>query len=121
MADFKLDTNGDLAIENNSFVLLEGLEAIAQDLRIRLKFFLGEWFLDTRQGMPYFEKIFTDDPKPNLSVVKSIFRKALLLTPGVLNVTDLVINFDGQIRKATLSFKAVTSEGVIVFDKELIL
>ncbi|GAG92615.1 unnamed protein product, partial [marine sediment metagenome] len=39
MADFKLDSNFDLVIENDDFVLVDGLEAIAQQLRIRLNFY----------------------------------------------------------------------------------
>jgi len=72
---------GDLAIP---VTFLRGVEALAQRLRCRYKFFLGEWFLDTRQGIPYFRDILVKNP--DQSLVQSIFRKATLTTPGVLAI-----------------------------------
>jgi len=72
---------GDLA---TPVTFLRGVDALAQRLRTRYKFFLGEWFLDIRQGIPYFRDILVKNPDPSL--IQSIFRKATLTTPGVLAI-----------------------------------
>lgn len=119
MSDLKLDSSGDLAIENDSVVLVEGVDAVAQDIDIRLKFFLGEWFLDRRLGVPYYEKILGQ--KPRLAAIKSIFRAAILTTPGVTAVNDLTVEYDGTSRVLNVSFLATSTEGTIEYNKELIV
>lgn len=117
--DLKLGTDHDLAIENNDLVLVDGLDAIAQDLRCRLQFFLGEWFLDQRIGMPYFQQIL--GAKPRLPVIKEIFRKAIMSTPGVLGLNDLSVDYEGTGRSISVAFKARTDTGILTFEEELII
>lgn len=117
--DIKLTPSGDVAIENDDLVLVDGADAIAQEITIRLKFFLDEWFLDKRQGVPYFEKILGQ--KPRLPVIKAIFRDAILSTPGVQSVSDLSVTYDGVGRVLSVTFNAVSTEGPITYNRELIL
>jgi hypothetical protein len=119
LMDIKLDSSHDIAIENDDLVLLDGVDAIGQEVSIRLQFFLGEWFLDARVGLPYYEKILGQ--KPRISVVTSIFRESILSTPGILTVTDLEIDFTGATRALSVSFFADTVEGPLTYDKEFIL
>jgi hypothetical protein len=118
--DLKLDTTTrDLAIENDAFVLVDGLDAIRQELEIALSFFKSEWFLDTRLGVPYFEKILGQ--KPRLNVVKEIFREAIMLVNGVESIFDLNVDFNSSSRICSVSFRAATIEGPLEYTKELIL
>jgi hypothetical protein len=117
--DLKLDTNGDIAIENDDLVLIDGVDAIAQDVEIRLTFFLGEWFLDTRLGVPWFQKILGQ--KPRLGAVKSLLRKAIMTTPGLLGISDFIANYDGVTRKLSVSFTGRAQSGTFDFNKELIV
>jgi len=117
--DLKLDSTGDLAIEDNDLVLLDGVDAIAQDVEVRLRFFLGEWFLDTRLGVPYYQKILGQ--KPRLTAVAGIFRKAILTTPGMLSITNFEIDYDGPTRALSISFRGTSIEGDFLFNKELII
>jgi hypothetical protein len=107
--DLKLDPFGDLLIENDDLVLVDGIDAIRQDLDVRLKFFQGEWFLDTRVVMPYYQRILGE--KPRLPAVAAIFREAVLQTPGIVGVTDFDIQFARPTRRLTLSFRALSTEG----------
>jgi len=50
--DLHLDSTGDLS-------WVEGIDAIAQHARVRLQFFLNEWFLDRREGIPFMREVFT--------------------------------------------------------------
>ncbi len=118
--DLKLDpVTGDLAIEDNDLVLIDGTEAVAQDIEIRLRFFLGEWFLDQRLGVPYYEKILGQ--KPRLTAIAGIFRKAIMTTPGMLSITDFSLDYDGPTRALSVSFRGKCVDGDFLFNKELIV
>lgn len=119
MANFKLTTAHDLAIEDDNLVIVAGVDAIAQDCDTRLKHFLGEWFLDQRLGVPYFEKILGH--KPRIGVVKNILRKAILSTPGIVSISDYVVTYDGVSRDLSISFQGNSVEGPFIYNKELIV
>jgi hypothetical protein len=121
MADWKLDTTtGDLELDsNNDLILVTGVDAIAQDVTVRLKTFLGEWYLDTRVGMPYFEQLL--GKKPRLGAVRSLFLEAIQQTPGIQTVNDLQVAFDGAARLLTVSFRADTTDGPLEYDEEFVL
>lgn len=93
--------------------LVFGLEAVWQRLVARLHMFKGEWFLDTRQGLPYFQAIFVKNP--NINLVASLFRRVILDTPGVLEVRSLVPVFDPKSRAFTLSSLEVVLSGGVIF------
>lgn len=70
--DIALNTaNNDLVIKNNDLILIDNAERIAQQVLITLRFWLNEWFLDTRQGIPYLEYILVKNPNKNH--IKQIF------------------------------------------------
>jgi hypothetical protein len=120
--DLKLTGAGDIEIDEETYdvVLVDGVDAIAQDCDIRLQFFLGEWYLDTRLGIPYYQEILGF--KPRLTAVKGIFRKAILSTPGILSFLEpLEINYDNTTRTLGVSFRADTVEGSFEYNKELII
>ncbi len=119
--DLQLGTDHDLILadDGSDLVLVDGGDAIAQSLDIGLQTFVGEWFLDSRIGVPYFQKILGQ--KPKLNVVKALLRKAIMTTPGVLNISDYVVEFDGPSRRLTVSFTCLGSSGTFPYEKELIL
>lgn len=103
---------GDLAIPVR---LLRGADALAQRLRSRYKFFLGEWFLDTRQGIPYFRDILVKNPDPSL--IQSIFRKATLTTPGVLAIRRFgtALEEQGRVRRLNIDPLEIVVTGNKIF------
>jgi len=118
--DIKLDDSGDLVIgTDGDLVLVTGIDAIAQDLKTRLLFFKGEWDLDTRLGVPYFEEILKK--APDLNVVRSIYNDVITSTEGVLFVDDLTLEYDGPTRRLSVSFSCQTTEGPLTFEDELII
>lgn len=93
--------------------ILRGAPAIIQRLRVRISFFLGEWFLDTNQGVPYRERVFIKNPKP--PVVDSTFRQIISTTPGVMSVPTCRLGvINGHTRAANLNFIAKLSDGSVI-------
>lgn len=108
--DLKIDwTTGDLAVVNGNFVLIDGIEAIAQSVRCRLQMFEGEWFLDETDGMPYFQTILVKNP--NMDAIREAFRKRILGTVGVKDLLTLDLSYTSSARTLRVSFRASTDEG----------
>lgn len=123
MTDIRLDpTNtGDIDLSTNQLELVTGTDAIAQHLLIRLRFFVGEYFLDTRQGIPYFEQILIKNP--SLIVVRAIFREAILETPGVVALTQFSLFPNSATRNLRLVFSCTvtTQDEPLDFDEEFLI
>jgi len=116
--DLKL-TGGDLAIENDDLVLVDGVDAVAQHVTTSLKTFQGEWFLDTRVGVPYFDRVLGQ--KPRLAELEQLYREAIIKVPGMLSIEDMNIDFDGTTRLLSVSFRGTCDDGVIEYNEEFIL
>jgi hypothetical protein len=114
MADITLDSDGDVFVDINDLVLTSGIGAKIQHTKQRLRTFLGEWFLDLRAGVAYFQQILVKNPNP--AVVDSIFKKTIINTPGTQQLTFFDIDI-GTDRQLTLSFKAITEEGEVNFSE----
>ena len=112
--DLKIGTDGDLAFENGDLVLVTGVDAIAQLVGQRLKFFQGEWFLDTLKGIPFFDDIFVKTPNPTL--VDAIFKKVILDTPGMLRLDQFALTLDRARRTLSLTFKGISTSGPVDFN-----
>lgn len=122
MSDLRIqDSDRELVFENGDLVLTQGREGISQHLAQRLRTFFGEWFLDTRIGVPYYEHILLKSPNPE--VLDTIFKSVILNTPGVQELLDFDITFPDDDnpgnRTMTLEFKANTIAGVIDFTEVL--
>lgn len=115
MASIAIDSTNDVIIENNDLKLITGVEEVAQILRQELRVFLGEWFLDTREGIPYFEEILKKNPNP--ITVDSIFKNKILNSPGVIELQSFLLEING--RELSLKFTALTEFGILLFDEDL--
>lgn len=101
--DFRLDSNGDLSLEEGDLVLISGAEAVASDLSARLQTFAGEYFLDANLGMPYLQEVFGKRP---LARIEEVCRRAILETPGVGRIEKLNVLKTG--RELKVSFRVMT-------------
>lgn len=119
MSDLLIGADGDLEIQGNTIPLVSGKDAIAQDVLRRLAMFKGEWFRDTRIGVPYYESILVKNP--SLPVVRTIYTEAILETPGVSSLSNLTVTFTDATRSLAISFEIRTIDGdVLDFDDVLI-
>lgn len=117
MADLKLGDGGDLDLTAGAVTLVTGSDAIAQQLRIALRLFKGEWFLSPTEGIPYFEQVFQKGVRP--AALEALFRRALLKVPGVLEVITLDLDLVPETRKLLLTFEVSIdgSDTPLVFER----
>lgn len=86
-------------------------EEVVQQLAIRLRFFLGEWFLDGREGIPFYRDVFKKNP--SLPLLRALYRRVIATTPGVDSVRAIELEVDAA-RVARLGFEAVLSDGAVL-------
>lgn len=92
---------GDLKLTTGQITLTPDLKtAVAQSVVTRLRMFLGEWFMDTREGMPWIEVVLVK--APSLPRILAVFRAVILETPGVSAIQRLSLDFDEQTRVLTV-------------------
>lgn len=115
MSDIALDSSGDILIVKNEMVIVTGTPAVTQHLSIRFKLFLGEWFLDTTAGVPWFRDVLVKGT--SFAVVDKVLRNTILETPNVLELLNFDFVFNSFKREATLGFSALSSDGVIDFSQ----
>lgn len=121
MADLKLDAFGDIDLTDGKMSIVRGDDAILQHLRIRYRFVRGEWELDTRIGIPYFQEIFVKNP--DLAAIRSTYRRATVTTPGISSVAELELSINPVTRRLAVFTRANKQEGgePLVFDEEFVL
>jgi hypothetical protein len=105
----KLDEDGDLALGKDQFLTGYTAEEVAQNVLTRLKFFLGEWFLDTTDGTDWFGSVLGKGSA--LASRESVIRRRILLTPGCAGMTAFSMITDIATRQLTVSASIVSSSG----------
>lgn len=111
MIDLKLDANHDLALENLDLVLVDQAEQVRQQLLIKLKLWVGEWFLDTEFGTPYLQQIL--GKQLTLSGAVAAMRASIMEVEGVQSLTEFNYNFDRAARTLRVQFVANTPFGLV--------
>lgn len=90
---------------------IEGMDRVAQQIKITLLAFLGEWFLDITFGVPYLEEILVKNPK--LTSVENILRAKIKDVPDVERIIEFGMEYDRARRTLTVAFLADTLLGPI--------
>lgn len=117
MSDVKLDTDGDVLIENGDLVLVDGLAAIGQHVAMRLRSYKGEWFLDQNAGVPYFQEILAKGTPA--ARIRSILQRIILETDKVVSVDSMELDYDASARTLVVDFAATTTLGTLESVEEI--
>ena len=114
MIPFTLVTNedGDIDVSQGLRFTTTLAEYVANRLFDSLSFFLNEWFLNLNEGIPYFEKIIGQ--KPDLGLIDTLYRRAILATPGVGSISNLKLGFDRATRTLAVRFEAKLTDGTAI-------
>ena len=92
-------------------------EYVVQRLDENMSFFLGEYFLDQRQGIPFHQRII--GAKPDLALLDTLLRRAAFRTVGVAAVRNMKTAFDRSTRKASVALTAVLTDGTEITEADL--
>ncbi len=90
--------DGDIATSGRQF--LAGRNETALNVQFRLRLFQGEYFLDAREGTPWFQSILGKTP-PGVGEVN--IRRRILRAPRVRGIRRMDYTTDRNQRKITAS------------------
>ncbi len=109
--DLAIDpTTGDLEVlADGTLATVENEAAIAQEIQTRLRWFRGEWFLDTSRGVPYLESVLKKGV--TAAAVRVILKKEIETVPGVARASSLDVAIDGRSRLCTITAEVETDLG----------
>ena len=115
MSDVALDAlTKDLLVQDADLRLVAGRSAVAQALSIGLQTAVGEWFLDLSVGMIDFS-VWEQKPEQVAEVAARI-KAHVLAHEAVTELRSWTGSFDGANRRLSVSFEAVTDDGVVALD-----
>lgn len=111
---FMTDDENDLALTATGRLQLETDEVIAASIKLkhRFQFFKGEWFLDTRVGVPYFDVVYVKNP--DIELIRRMIRRIILSCPPITNVKKVDVFYLPSSRMCAFEFKATAEDGRII-------
>lgn len=112
MVDIALHANDhDILIKDGYFLLIDNAERVAQQIKVKLLTFLGEWFLDTTWGVPYLEYILVK--QPNQELIKQILSEQISSVDDVKSLNALELDYQVKIRTLIVNYEVSTEYGLI--------
>jgi hypothetical protein len=112
----RLDANHDMTFGSGRRNIASTGEGTAQRIRCRLLAILGEWFLDTSTGVPWWQpegngiQPIMGGPR-NLQYAEAVLKAIILQTDGVDTLDAFSMSFDGTLRKLKVSATGTTVDG----------
>lgn len=109
--DLLLDANGDLDLTNGG-AFTDGQPAIAQEIKLRLQTFLGEYFLDSERGLPWITWSTTKTDAPTLRQIEALCRAEVVASRGVTGVDPAGVRatFNSATRAVTVTIDGVQTD-----------
>jgi hypothetical protein len=103
---------GDIAlVSGRATVISRPCDVAAVKLFNKFRSFKGEWFLDTRVGVPWYE--FLGVKNPDLGVIRQIFTRVILSVEEVTSIKSLEMKLNKD-RTLDFTFEAVAIDGQVV-------
>ena len=112
MVDIALHANDhDILIKDGDFLLIDNAERVAQQIKVKLLTFLGEWFLDNTWGVPYLEYILVK--QPNQDLIKQILSEQISSVDDVKSLNALELDYQVKVRTLIINYEVSTEYGLI--------
>lgn len=102
--DILLNRNGDLHLTETGDIAIEN--SVAQAIRIRLKWFEGEWRWNPDEGLPYLSELLIKNP--NIIHFQLLLRSKIFEVDDVTEVKDVDIDVDNKTRTGSIIYTALT-------------
>lgn len=100
----------------NDWSIIDGIDALTQRIRNRLKLFSGEWFLDKSEGVDWFGLL----EKPfSLRRLNSEIKKAILKDQEVDHIEELYLEPDFENRKLKINLSVSANSKKIQIVEEI--
>jgi hypothetical protein len=101
---------GDLRVAGSRLAKIATFgDAVRQAIAVRLRWWRGEWFLDTRQGTPWLEAVLRKGVSE--ASVRAVFKREIQRVEGVARVASITVSIDAATRYATIDASVITTEG----------
>lgn len=107
--DILLSADGDLFLTDKGDISL--VNSVAQKIKIRLKWWLGEWRWDKEEGLPYKDELFIKNP--NTDSFEMLVREKIFEVTEVTEVKNVSVSYDRKTRTGKISFRALTDTETI--------
>lgn len=116
LLSFKIDERtGDLEFDGRGrLAMVDGMEAIKQRLRLRIGTRAGEWFLDSRLGVPWLQLM---EKGTSRNRIRAEMMKAIMADEEVERVENLQIGRITSNRHLTIEFTARLRNGERLSDR----
>lgn len=102
----------DLGLNGDDFQLVEEeFVSIRQRIIIKIRTYMGEWFLNQNEGVPYYQSIVGKNRSKE--TIDAIFKRAILTVDGVKSLVYFRSNITAQ-REYVVQFQAETDEGYLI-------
>ena len=112
MVDIALHANDhDILIKDGDFLLIDNAERVAQQIKVKLLTFLGEWLLDNTWGVPYLEYILVK--QPNQDLIKQILSEQISSVDDVKSLNALELDYQVKVRTLIINYEVSTEYGLI--------
>lgn len=111
MLDILLTNDHDLDTSALDLQMVADAAQVRQQLKIKLKLWKSEWFLDTEFGTPYLQEIL--GKQLTLSGALAAIKTSILEVEGVRQIITFEYNFSNATRVMTVNFEVDTPFGLV--------
>jgi hypothetical protein len=111
------ENDNNLELKNFDLQVLGGSIYVANKIRIALRTFHNEWFLNINAGLPYYEDILIKNP--NLDFVSDLYQSEILSISEVDSLDEFTLSLNAT-RQLDIFFIAILTDGTTVEITEVI-
>lgn len=106
----KLDSfTNDLKISGGKFLTVSGSDEVRQRVKVALKHYKEEYFLNVLNGVPWYSKIL--GTKGSYSYLSNLLRREILKVPGVIRIMTFDLKYNGSSRSYSVSTQILVQRG----------
>ena len=113
----KVDNNGDMVFGQPNDYYDNDINGVALLILDRLNLWLGTWFANTNEGMPYFEDMLG---KKNIAYIESLIRMTILETTGVTGMERFECYFNNNTRNLIVEALVTTQYGNVTINQAVL-
>ncbi len=104
-----LDANHDTHLSGSGLAIVRDADYVTQAIRTKLLLYQGEWYLNLKAGVPWFQEILV--APANIRRADELIQAEILSVEGTQYLSKYDSTFDAALRSLTVLFDAVTDFG----------